>query len=94
MAALMVGAALGAQQRDPAHPFPDHEPPDGWFCVPGRDAKDVATREHACACLGMVLDPVCGTPDENRNQQNSSKCKAWCRLDACRCGTSCSKDSN
>lgn len=86
--ALVLGGVLGAQQ-DPANPFPNHEPPPDYHCRPARDAHDLNTVVEACSCLGMMLDPVCSTKDENIARQNSGKCKAWCKLDQCACAVQC-----
>ncbi len=89
MAALMVGAAFGAQQ-DPEHPWPGHEPPPDYVCVPARDANAVKTDMHACSCLGMVLEPMCPETDEDTEARiNSSACKAWCKPNQCRCQLAC-----
>jgi hypothetical protein len=82
-----------AQQQDPEHPWPSHEPPPNYFCVPAKDDHAQKTDIHACACLGMMMKKMCGdTPEEDEAQRNSAKCKAWCKPDQCKCAMQC-KDS-
>lgn len=91
LSAAAVGFALAAAQaQDPEHPFPDHEPPAGYVCVPAHDAKAVKTDIHACSCLGMTLEPMCPeTKDEMEARINSSACKSYCKPKQCKCGKSC-----
>lgn len=95
--ALMSGLALA---QSPARPFPNHEPPpEGWHCLPARDAKDVQTNPHACDCRGMFMDdpePFCHVPgeDEDGNQirmprAESPTCKVFCHKDHCTCVKRC-----
>lgn len=84
--ALSVG--LYAGQQDPAHPWPNHEPPPDYICVPAMNEHDVQTDVHACSCLGM-MDPICGSDDENHANVNSGKCKSWCKPDQCTCIAQC-----
>lgn len=84
-----VGAYAG--QQDVEHPWPDHEPPPDYVCVPG----DPKTNIHACSCLGMgPLDPMCGTTEENQEHVNSNACKSWCKPDQCKCKVQCDKSTN
>lgn len=85
--AMTAGAVEG--QQDPANPWPDHEPPPGFRCRPARNEQERTSVIEACTCLGGMLDPICSTKEENAQRQNSGKCKAWCRLDQCDCGTQC-----
>jgi hypothetical protein len=92
------GAALG--QRDPAHPFPNHEePPANYYCHPANNDRDVATNDHACNCLGMVERKECDPHDEQDEEGNevqvpatndTAKCKVYCHKDHCTCKVNCS----
>lgn len=88
---MIAAASALLLAQTPAQPFPHHEtPPDGWHCVPARNAKELSTNPHACSCLGMVLEPMCGkTPEETIARQESNKCKVWCHRDACACAKTC-----
>jgi hypothetical protein len=86
-----IGAYLGAQ-RDPAHPFPNHEEPEtSYKCRPALNAAEMASDEHACGCLGMVLEPLCGeTPEETQERRHSAKCKSYCwETGHCTCDVEC-----
>ena len=89
--AIALGAVLMAQQGPtPANPFPNHEPPPaGWFCIPADQAHSPEHDAHACSCLGMVNDPICGSSEEQEQRQESNRCKVWCHRDACTCRTQC-----
>lgn len=91
LALLGLALILLQQPADPAHPFPNHEqPPHGWFCSTARDEKETQTNAHACSCLGMVDDPMCGdTPLETAQKQESGRCKVWCHKDSCACAIAC-----
>lgn len=88
--ALSLATGILLAQSDPEHPFPDHEPPANYVCVPAHDAKAVKTDMHACSCLGMTLEPMCPeTKEQMEARINSSACKAWCRPKSCKCATQC-----
>lgn len=90
LAALaFLGGAVLAQQ-DPAHPWPDHEPPADYYCTVAKDGDAVNTDMHACACLGMLNERLCGETEEEMEQRiNSSQCKSWCREKQCMCRANC-----
>ena len=103
LAGLMTGVLL-AQSADPSRPFPNHEqPPEGWFCHPALDAKDLQTSAHACACRGMTMtdpeatDEQCATTptyddDGNPNGEvliERSTCKVYCHASHCHCRKRC-----
>lgn len=86
--AFSIGAF--AAQQDPAHPWPSHEPPEDYACVPARSQTDVNSDVHACACLGMLNDPMCGESEaEMETRVDSSACKAWCKPKQCQCRRQC-----
>lgn len=89
-----VGAAA-AQRQDPEHPWPDHEPPPGYVCRPARSENERRTNINACACLGMLLEPMCPETDNEREARiNSSGCKSWCKPQQCECRGMCKTESN
>lgn len=96
LALSLSALVLVVAQGDPANPFPNHEePPKNWFCRPAKDAEAIATDAHACACLGMKDDPMCGeTPMDTEQLQENAKCKTWCHRDSCACVAHCNPDSN
>lgn len=92
--AFSVGVYAG-QQQDPEHPWPDHEPPPDYVCVPALDEHQVKTNIHACSCLGMGLKKEChATEEEDDAQRNSSRCKSWCKLKQCSCASQCRDSKN
>lgn len=99
--ALMVGVAFA---QAPDRPFPNHEqPPDGWFCHPALNQKEVETNAHACACRGMTMEdpdpePHCqkqpildeeGNPTGETFMPESAKCKVFCHASHCHCKQRC-----
>lgn len=92
---IVLGLFALAQQQDPAHPFPNHEPPADYYCVMAMNDKAVQTDVHACACVGMVTsEKLCGETDEETYARvNSSLCKSYCRPSSCQCAVAC-RDSN
>lgn len=98
---LLFGVVVLAQT--PAQPFPHHEmPPHGWYCSPADTPERVATDPHACACQGMIDEPVCSTmqqdeedgspvgePHEVPLSNDNAKCKVFCHKDHCTCAVQC-----
>jgi hypothetical protein len=82
LALLLVAAAFSLQQPAPIPPFegdgnPQHDGQPS-YCQ-NFDTKFA----HNCKCIDMQ-DQAC-----DRTEQESAKCKVYCRKHACRCKTSC-----
>jgi hypothetical protein len=85
---FLIGLLLALQQ-EPVNPFPNHEePPKGWYCRPAASIEDIKSDAHACGCLGMTDDPMCGTEAEPP-PVDSPHCKVYCHRDHCSCMTLC-----
>jgi hypothetical protein len=90
---------LALMQAPAPDPFDHANPRADWFCVPARNAEEVKTHDHACACRGMVMKPECPMPvdpgpDGNGNPQapytpEPSNCKVHCKPTHCKCRESC-----
>ena len=93
---LMLSLAvvsIGAQQHDPANPWPNHEEPaHGWYCVPADKEHPPDKEAHACTCLGMVEDPMCPKPSDPpalQEPNDNPKCKVYCHKNHCMCLKQC-----
>lgn len=79
---LTLALSVTAFQREPIPQYPGDDNPqhDGqpMYCVNHDTAKHAAN----CSCRSM-------NPDGESCEQESSKCKVYCRKEACRCANPC-----
>jgi hypothetical protein len=82
-------AAVALQQGDiPPTNDPSHPGQPAWC-----QNTDSPEHKHNCECVDMNADPdQSGHCD--KSQQESAKCKVYCRKTACKCKTKCDRQTS
>ena len=80
---MAVGLALQQPGTIPPTDDASHPGQPAW-CQNYDDGPDsTSPKKHNCECIGMN-DTTC-----DKSQQESNKCKVYCRKTACKCKTAC-----